>query len=177
MSFDKLPVNVQQRIIKIYELSIKGVDGEKDTAKRQLSTFLKKYNLTHDDLLEKPKKPYVFKFSSKTHKKLLFQIVWSVIGDEWTKCVLNLSAKSIIFSLSEIDYADINVKYSVYRRDFDLMFKDFYQAFLLANDIYYADSAFEDKNETLEDKQRSRRIGRMALGIEKSVLNKRIEKH
>lgn len=177
MSFDKLPVNVQQRIIKIYELSIKGVDGEKDTAKRQLSTFLKKYNLTHDDLLEKPKKPYVFKFSSKTHKKLLFQILWSVLGNNWTVFVMGLNTKSITINLNEVDYADVKVKYDVYRRDFNLMLKDFYEAFILANDIYCPDSFVYAKNETLEDKQRSKRIGRMAFGIGKSVLNKRIEKY
>lgn len=175
MSFDKLPVNVQQRIIKIHELSIKGIDGEKDNAKRQLSVFLKKYNLTCDDLLEKPKKLYVFKFSSTAHRKLLFQILWSVLGNGWGAFILGATTKSVTMSLNQVDYADIKVKYDVYRRDFDLKLDEFFSAFILANDIYHAEDVVTAKAETLEEKQKSMRIGRIAFGIEKSEINKRLK--
>ncbi|MBK9294897.1 MAG: hypothetical protein IPM57_10745 [Oligoflexia bacterium] len=175
MSLETLPKPLQERIIKIYELSIKGVDGEKQAAKRQLTAFMNKYKLTADDLLQQPKNEYVFSFKSEVQRKLLVQIIWSVLGKGWTKNITYANSKSVEIKLSKVDYAEIKVKYDVYKRDFAAMMDEFLNAFVLANDIYHKDDEVAELPQSPEDRRKAKRIGVMALYMDKSVVNKLID--
>lgn len=43
-------INIINKAIKLRELSIRGVDGEKDNAKRMYDAFVIKHNITNDEI-------------------------------------------------------------------------------------------------------------------------------
>lgn len=69
----------EERLMKIYELALNGVDGEKDTAKALLDKLMTKYGVSLDSITDDNKTDYyLFKYKDKIQEQLLTQTVYKV---------------------------------------------------------------------------------------------------
>jgi hypothetical protein len=71
---------LKDKLLKLYELAKRGVDGEKVNAEFMLNRMLQKHGLTIEDIdQETPKKRY-YKYTTKLNDKLISQIIFKVIN-------------------------------------------------------------------------------------------------
>lgn len=73
---------INSRLKKVYELALRGADGEKEAAKEILDSLLKKYALTFDDLSDEIIRKYTFEFHGQAQKTLLRQIIYKVTNSK-----------------------------------------------------------------------------------------------
>ena len=115
---------VKDKIAKVYELVNKGVQGEKEAAKKALDRLMKKYNLTEIDIKTIHLKEYGFKYSNKMELKLLIQLhkyflpekKVSAFRDTWGK-------KELVLKLEYIDFITMEMAYEYFRRHMNSQFK------------------------------------------------------
>lgn len=73
--------NQKERLKKLYELALNGIDGEKENAKLILDRLLKKYNISIDELDEETVNDYKIEYHGKEQGRLLSQTVYKVTGE------------------------------------------------------------------------------------------------
>ena len=101
---------------KVYELSISGIDGERESAKERLEVLMKTYGITLEEIIgeEKQKQVLHFKKGSRDgYKLLLFQLIGYVINND--KILPHIRSKSlhlkgygdVVIDLTDEQYAKI----------------------------------------------------------------------
>lgn len=71
---------LKEKLLKLYELAKRGVDGEKINAELMLNKMLEKHGFTIEDIdQETPKKRY-YKYTTKLNEKLISQILCKVLN-------------------------------------------------------------------------------------------------
>jgi hypothetical protein len=183
MALSGLNKDVRAKIEKLYTLSLRGVGGEKVAAEKHLLAFLKKYGINIEDLNQDTLNTYSFGYKTVIDRQLLVQIAYSVLGDCYKAQVLRVTKNTFYMGLSASDYADIKIRYSIYRRAYKEAEKDLYESFLMANDIYpksekkisRSDAESLEKTLSPETIARLKRIANMSFSINRAVINKAIE--
>lgn len=146
----------KERLLKLLAMRDRGFGGEAENAELLLNKLLKKNGLTESDLTDGDfcKSPRTFKFSAKIERRLLVQIVSAVV-DQWdgsTFCRKN-RPKEIVFELTDPQFAEVTVLFSLYR---DALYKTLdraYRAFVQANNIFNPngkESAADLSDETIK---------------------------
>lgn len=178
---------------KIKELAEKGVGGEKQNAQELLSKFLKKNNLTLDDLDSEEKKDWFLndKDFPKEYNWLMAQIVASVdptlkdvvmfremLKDKKSqseiKNTLGYTCSMYLFCTASY-YAEISTKFSVYKDSYDKEADLFRYAFFLKNDLL-VDKKDGDENSRGFSEDDIKKIIGNAMNIDKVQIHKKIEK-
>ena len=72
--------HIDKRIMKLYTLSIRGIDGEAVAAKNRLDELLRKYNITIESILREEPEEREFPTRPKADAQLCSQIVYMVLG-------------------------------------------------------------------------------------------------
>lgn len=114
----------QDKIAKVYELVNKGVQGEKEAAKKGLDRLMKKYSLTEFDLSTIHLKEYGFKYSNQMEIWLLIQLHKYFLPEKKINAFRDLRGKKeLVLKLEYIDYITIETSYEYFRRHMNTQFK------------------------------------------------------
>jgi len=103
------------RAKKIYELSVRGIDGEKENAKRMLDLFLKKYGLTLEEIAGDVRKSRVFKISSNDDEFLLIHSVKVTCDSGIYKSVVE---KYRVVDLTDYEFIQVSELYEFHKQNF-----------------------------------------------------------
>jgi hypothetical protein len=164
-----------ERILKVKELSEKGIDGEKENAKALLISLMDKYGFTNDDL--NLKQLYFFKYSrfDKLSFKLLSQVIYSVLGKEkknqTAKCHTRHS--DIGYECTKEQAIEIEAKYTFYYEGLKQDMETLYNAFIIRNEIYSKDTEVTIVEEFTEEERKAREL---AESLDKKQFNKQLDK-
>ncbi len=71
----------KERLKKIYELALRGTDGEKEQAKAILDKLLIKYEMSLEELSEDKVEFYSFDYHGIDERRILNQTIYKVTGD------------------------------------------------------------------------------------------------
>lgn len=115
----------KEKIAKVYELVNRGVEGEREAAKKALDRLMKKYKLSDQDLATIHLKKYSFKYANQMelwllqqlHKYFLPNKELIAYRDTWNK-------RELVISLEYIDYVTIETAYEYFRRHMNAQFKE-----------------------------------------------------
>lgn len=130
-----------ERMKKILALARRGVGGEKATAEAMLEKLLAKYDMSIADLdgdagLAQRRE---FKYSTEFDRKLLSQIVASVLGTRSLTSWRRRGKKQVGFDLTTLQFAEVDVRYSAYRgalrKELEKATGRVYAAFVQANNL------------------------------------------
>ena len=143
--------------------------GERDNARKLYYELLEKYELTEDDIVDQGEELYQFHCANKWEKRLLFQIEYKVTGKGGGSYYHDRSNKRISIMLTKIDYQEINLLYSIYRKELPGIMEKAYYAFIMANNIYPGNGK-DVKDLTEEEIKELQEIMRMSLGIEPTFI-------
>ena len=130
-----------QRMKKILALARRGVGGEKVTAEGMLAKLLAKYGMTVADLESDAglAQRREFKYSTEFDRKLLSQIVASVLGTRSLTSWRRRGKRQVGFDLTALQFAEIDVRYNAYRgalrKELEKTTGRVYAAFVQANNL------------------------------------------
>lgn len=154
---------------KIRRLSVQGIGGEKFNANKKLDELMNKYSISYESLGKKEKRMRYFICRNKYEKMLLIQIYYAMTND---KNFHDLKTnKKIGLDLSDTEFIELSIKYSVYKIDMEKEFELLYKAFIYANDIIPHDNGETTTYETDELKK----IIERTISIEKSKIYKQLK--
>lgn len=130
-----------ERMKKILALARRGIGGEKTTAEAMLQKLLAKYSMTVADLENEaqPIEKREFKYATEYDRRLLSQIVASVLETRSLTSWRRRGKKIILYELTALQYAEVDVRYNAYRgalrKELDKASGRVYAAFVQANDL------------------------------------------
>jgi len=126
--------SIKEKILKVYELVKRGVDGEQSAAQKRLDTLLEKYNITLEDILSEEKKEYRFKKGHHHDKSILFQCLAKfTTQDTYTK----YHRKGYIdVELTKVEYLDLSEALEFYKKLYRKEIKTFLSAFIYKHNIF-----------------------------------------
>lgn len=170
---------------KIYELTKRGIDGEKENAVLQLEKIMSKYNITMEDLESERIEMYAFKFDWDFYlsRKLLIQIIYMVLGENVRgNFYKNTKEKYLIYvKCTSQQKIEIEALYTFFKNNFKEDLKLFYEAFLDKNHLYPEIglteeelNALHDPEEILKRKQRAFKVANIMNGLEKHTFNEQL---
>lgn len=166
---------------KLKALAEQGVGGEKLNAEKMLSDFLRKHNISINDIELDMKNEYWFKVNTDYEKRLLSQISKNVNNDTKIYYVESKNVKkyklegNFMVECSVSDYIETKSKYEFYKPLMESEMKVFYEAFIQANKLWVNTPDSEEKEYTKEELKELRRTLEMASNIKKGEFHKQIE--
>jgi hypothetical protein len=150
----------QLRAIKNLVESPSASSGEKENGKLLFDKLMKKYGLTEKDLLDEKTDIVKFDIANEFELKLLCQIVYKVTGEDngyWDRNPHNRNGrrttKSVWLELTKVDAKDVHLLYVHYRKSLQKGLRNFYSAFINANNIFHESSKQEEKRLSQEEMQ------------------------
>lgn len=195
ITFNDLPDETRKLYIKIKTLADRGIGGEKLNAIDLLNKFLAKHGLSYDNIHSIVEYKEWYKFSyvgGEWVEDLLFQIYGEVLDTHKLEYKRNKTNRQIWFELTPSEFAEITIKFDVYKKQYKIEQEKLFIAFCNANKIYPEtpkQDLIEDddlrpltKEEVkhhleMERKRKSgfyRQAGMMAMGMKKVEIQKRI---
>jgi hypothetical protein len=168
---------------KLKALADKGVGGEKQNAEQMLEKFLKKHNLTIEEIEGEKINKYFFQIDNK-YQQLLNQILkitnrslslWAEIPKNKIR-QLRL-AGNYMTECTASQFVEIKAKFDFYSNLYEEELDVFYTAFLHANNLL-VESTAQDKEKGISDEERERqeRAYLMSGRIKKGQYLKQLEK-
>ena len=166
---------------KLYELSKRGEDGEKENATIKLGDVMKKYAITLDMLESEEQKERIFYAENGIERKFTMQIISSVVGNRDTYRYnedAKKKKKRIIVFLSDIEFIEVSEKLTFYWDKYNEDLKIFYSAFIQKNKLYKKEDP-KDKQEqpplTKEQEAEVLKTLKMMQGIDHHTHQKMLE--
>jgi hypothetical protein len=141
---------------RIYELSERGVGGERDSAKATLTRLLKKHGLTLPDLLSPRTEAVYFEWKHEWERKLLVQVICKVknVRSYYSQKVEG-KRKACTIELTTLEAIDARLYYDHYRLILATQLDEFATAFFHANHLY-CDVQDETERAPLTPEERTR---------------------
>lgn len=100
---------------KLYELSLRGIGGEKTNAENKLRDFLEKHKLTLDEI-DSAINNRLFKVKDEDSKTILINVILSVNPF----CKINSEKKHISANLDTEDFIEVKEKYKYFSKLFSI---------------------------------------------------------
>ena len=166
---------------KLKALADGGIGGEKENAAAMLDRLMKQHDITIDTISDVEKKDYIFNVE-KEKEKFLIQIIASVIGnnfDHWTYISdrrKKIKRHRIICTPAEA--IEIQAKFDFFWKAWESELEIFYGAFVQKNRLFSKPSGKMDEEErelSLEERQRLRKMMNMMEGIEEHHFLKQLK--
>lgn len=160
--------SIKDKLLKIKELSKKGIQGEAVTAKHKLHIYLKKYNLTLDDLISEKTNTYNFKINKKD-QILFIHTLASIIGVRY-KNIFSYKGKSNILyiDLTEVEYIDFKLKFAFHKKQLEKEIKKIIErtnlAYVYKHSLTLTDENTEPNNDV--DYNELREIAKIMYNLE-----------
>lgn len=166
---------MKDRLRKIYELSVRGIDGERENAQALLIGLLGKHGLTLDDILDTDKRHhYDFRYKNEFERSLLNQIVARVLGTNefgvWRRGKQRLN----IYDLTASECAEVQLMYDEYRRALADELELTYRGFIQQQRLFAPRVADEDRELSREEIKEARRVLSRAADVERVSIRRKL---
>ena len=135
---DNIDLKLKDKLLKLYELSKRGIDGEKANAELLLNKMLGKHNLTIDDIDQDiPKKRY-YRYTTKMNQNIISQIAFKVLGSH--EVYLVKGYKEISVTVTDFQHIQIlemiDFHISNFEEERKLFLKDFTSAYIQKHKLF-----------------------------------------
>lgn len=162
---------IHEKMRKLLALAERGVGGEKETAQRMLEKMMKKYNVSFEDLEVETVATYWWNYDNKFEKQILFQTYGKVADKDTIKYYKG--DRKCGFELSSSQYIEMDMHYTILRRDLKKHIERAVTAFIHANELF---SSTPSKSHEYTDKELDEiwEMLSMANIITPSEINKRL---
>ena len=180
---------IKERLMKMKALANAGVGGERANAEKMLAEIAARYGISLEDLNGEEIEKHEVKITQHWQKKLLAQLaaimrqekrkhgdvlrdkeltVWRTVYGKYCKVT-----KYDIYA-TKCDWLELTAKFEVLKADYKRQQKNFYLAFLMANDLL-TDPDDDAPEPTHEKMKAYADAAFMSIGIKKSNTNKQLE--
>lgn len=122
-------------LLKLKELSKKGINGEKENAAKLLEKLMKKYNISEEELNNEEIKGVYINLKNEIEVRLASQILYAFFDNAKLYKVNKFKVKyyTELTSAQEIEF---KYMFSIYLEDFKRQELVFYRAFINKNNIF-----------------------------------------
>lgn len=144
------PETIKELIRKVHTLSVRGVGGEAEAAKRKLETLLAKHQLSLEDVVSDSVKTYDFRYKTELERQLIVQCYVSLGAGQGSYGYKKAGRKVQVigFDLTSAQYIDLKGMLDYYKvtlkKETDRLFMAFVQRHKL-----YAPSSGEETAEPM----------------------------
>jgi len=164
---------------KLKALADKGIGGEKTNAETLLKKFLKKHNLSIDDIENKTEYSHYYFKAKGINAHLLNQIAKRVRYDMRVFDVYKFAWKNkggnIGIECTVAEYIEVEAMYELYKPLYASELKIFYKAFLMANDLLARPPETKKASDlTKEELKEYLRQSAMASNIDSKTFRKQL---
>ncbi len=171
---------MEQKIIelakKLHQLSIRGEDGEKDSATEMLARMLGKHGISIDSIVEDKKKERRFDYESKFHDRFINQVIASVVSDFKTYKYTYRKEKAFYVEMTDSEFIEAQCKIDFYWNIWKKELEAFYGAFVQKQCLYRKGSSSKQVADLTEDElEQLRKTLAYMDSIEKKTLVKMLE--
>lgn len=157
---------------KLHALSQRGIGGEKSNAQRMLGRLMEQHGISWHDVNQPVRVERVYKYTSKTHRHLIGQVIVSVWAE--ARVTVITAYKELFADLSAAEHVEVLLKidhyWKLYQQEQDL----FLEAFIRRNDLVRHIDHTNSRIPTAAEIQRMRRVAAMSQTISAEAPNKRI---
>lgn len=180
---------IKDRLMKMKALANAGVGGERANAEKMLAEIAARYGISLEDLDSEEIEKNEVKITQRWQWRLLAQLA-AIMRQEKRKHSEVLRDKELEFwrevygkyckvtkyylYATKCDWLELTAKFEVLKADYKRQQKNFYLAFLMANDLL-TDRDDDTPEPTREEKKSYEEAAFMSLGIKKSNTNKQLE--
>lgn len=167
---------IVERLKKILALAQAGEAGERVTAHNLLQSLLAKHGLTladiSDDEEERQKRP--FSWSTKWEFKLLCQLMGCMFDNDRPMFKHRQKGKkTCLIPTTRAEAVELELRYSIHRRNFKQQLEAFWIAYLMKNDLLLA--AGEDEPPISdEEREKYMNAAMMSEGVQQAQIHKQI---
>ena len=172
----ELPERTKQRLYKLAALAERGASGERENAEERLNKLLAKHGIDKSEFLETENTlDYDFNYSSVMEKRLLIQI-FAAYGVESYFPYRGIKKLGIECTMAQ--GTEIGLHFDVYRKALKEELEMTYEAFIHAQHIFPENDGESDEERperTKEERERSLKMLRRAVGMDKVNVAKGIE--
>ena len=167
-------------------LADRGVGGERENAERLLAEIAAQYGINLADLEGERLEDFYVTLKESWKHKMLSQLCAlkrqelkregvSLEGDRMSTWECRGENIYSVSSCTKAEWLELMAKLEVLSRAYKRQLDDFYEAFLMANNLLLEpDDDKEQKELSREERSRLFRVAQMSMGIEKSQLNKQL---
>lgn len=159
-------------LLKLKELSNRGVDGEKENATKLLKKLMKKYNISEEELLQEEKKEVWITLKNNAERRICHQILYAYFDNAslWYRNGHRTRYWVELTAAQEIEFKYI---FSIYLKAFYDEQDIFIDAFIQKNRIFPKDGPVTNISElSSEEKGKALRASLMSEGIEMTRIRK-----
>ena len=163
---------IKDKLMKLYELSKRGVGGEKENAEMFLNRMLKKHNLTIEDIASEQLKIRGYLYTTLWKKKIICQVI-ARVTNRWEIFASSGKGFKIVSSkVTDCEHVQILELIDFHFENFELekkvFLKDFEGAYIQKHRLFKDSSDEETKDLTPEER---REVMRM-VGIYENLSNR-----
>lgn len=164
---------------KLYELAVRGSDGEREAAQAALDKVVKKYGISLDTLDDTRPEQYHFKYHGEDERKLFAQIAYKVIGESGHVYTLknpdtNRHRKSVIgVECTAAQYIEIELLFDFYKRLYEKEKEDFFCAFVHKHNLF-GKSTDESNTATISNEDAAKILAMMS-GLSNETPHRQLE--
>lgn len=120
-------------LLKLKELSKRGINGEKENATQLLEKLMKKYRITEEELNAEEIEDVYINLKNDIEVRLASQILYAFFDN---KNLYKLNKTKYYTELTKAQEIEFKYIFSVYLEDFKRQELIFYRAFINKNDIF-----------------------------------------
>lgn len=171
---------LKDKLLKLYELAKRGVDGEKENAEFMLNKLLDKHGLTIQDIDQETPKKRWYKYTTNLSKKIISQIVFKVINNDSVYSVRGY--KEVVAEVTDYQHIQILELIDFHLENFNKERKQFLNDFTSAyvqKHRLFRDTKDEDvrgrKPLSIEEKQALWRMSNIKYCLSNKTYTKKIE--
>jgi len=158
---------------KLRELSERGIGGEKENAEKLLKKYMKKYNISEDQILKDKERTVYITLKNEIELRLASQILYAFFNKAPLYKINNARVKYYT-KLTTAQEIEFRYMYSVYLEDFKKQELIFYRAFINKNRIFSKDVNSDMSKIPDEELAEIIRASKMQDGIEITQIRKSI---
>lgn len=173
-----IDVKLKDRLLRLVELSRRGIGGEKENAQVILDRLLKANNISMAEfdfeIGETPERRQ-FTFSGVMGHGLLVQVAAMVLDAQGGSLSYGKRAKNtLVFLCTRSQEVEIKVAYSIFRKDLNEHLDDMFHAFIYKNRIFPPTPPAAPKES--KHTERDQRIREMMRAVDRSQITKQLER-
>lgn len=164
-----------ERIRKLAVIAEKGAGGEKEAAALLLERLMDKHGITESDLEEEPIEFEWFKYKDDLQRKLLHQVIYTVLGDRELYNWKGSRKKEVGVYCTAAEKTEIEITYDFYYRAIQEELETFLYAFYSKNHLFPPpNKKLIESNEPPISMEELMKISNMMDGMAKHTLKKMI---
>ena len=160
---------LKEKLLKLLQMSKRGVGGEKVNAEKMLQRLLDVNGLKMSDIDDEnlERQRVLFGYKTKAERSLVMQILYSVVGD--ANFYKPRFGRGVFADLTPSEKAEAVVKHDVWMRAYREELGVFHSAFIMRNHIYPSKpSGKSEADLTPEQLEKYMKAQKMAKGMTKA---------